>query len=152
MHHVWYYVKSRISPNNLVTFTETCFDRSLNGRSNGAETWWDNDNDNKWGDLHERFKTAYIKRETLMKKMYDVLTSYPDYTLWVGALLWSITLLHARKNVIYLFCTIKNQMVYWRIWGSWKKKIKSADVDWRGHFRLYIYRVAQKKVLLFDSV
>ena len=51
------------------------------------------------------------------------------YTLW--RLLWSITV-HTRKNVIYLFYTIKIQMVYWRIFGAWKKKNKSADVIWRG--------------------
>ena len=36
---------------------------------------------------------------------------------------------HIRKNVIYLFYTIQIQMVYWRIFGTWKKKNKSADVD-----------------------
>ena len=28
---------------------------------------------------------------------------------------------HTRKNVIYFFYTIKIQMVYWRIFGAWKK-------------------------------
>ena len=45
---------------------------------------------------------------------------------------------HPRKNLIYLFYTkkklfyIKIQMVYWRIFGAWKKKNQSADVIWRG--------------------
>ena len=30
------------------------------------------------------------------------------------------------------FYAIKIQMVYWRIFGAWKKKNKSADVIWRG--------------------
>ena len=39
---------------------------------------------------------------------------------------------HTWKNVIYLFYTIKIQMFYWRIFGAWEKKNKSADVIWRG--------------------
>ena len=39
---------------------------------------------------------------------------------------------HTRKNVIYLFSTIKIEMVYWRTFGARKKKNKSADVIWRG--------------------
>ena len=35
---------------------------------------------------------------------------------------------HTWKNVIYLFYTIKIQMVYSRIFGAKKKKNKSADV------------------------
>ena len=41
---------------------------------------------------------------------------------------------HTRKNVSYLFYTIKIQMVYWRILGTWKKKNKSADVILRGPY------------------
>ena len=33
------------------------------------------------------------------------------------------------SNVIYLFYTIKMLMVYWRIWGVWKKKNKSANMN-----------------------
>ena len=39
---------------------------------------------------------------------------------------------HPRKNVIYLFYTIKIQMVYWRILGHEKRKTKPltwSDVD-----------------------
>ena len=41
----------------------------------------------------------------------------------------SVQYTHTRKKVIYLFYTVKIQMVYWRILGAWKKKNKSADVD-----------------------
>ena len=45
-------------------------------------------------------------------------------------LLWSITvhtLPHTRENVIYLFYTIKIEMIYWSILRAWKKTW--ADVD-----------------------
>ena len=68
----------------------------------------------------QRVKNKKVRHETKSSGMTVVL-----YTLW--RLLWSITV-HTRKNVIYLFYTIKIQMVYWRILGAWKKKSKSNDV------------------------
>ena len=46
---------------------------------------------------------------------------------------------HARKNVIYLFYTLKIQMVCWTIYGAWKKKNNSADVIWCGFDAICVY-------------
>ena len=52
------------------------------------------------------------------------------YKLW--RLLWSITYTHKRENVIYLFYTIKMQIVYWRIFGGIKKEkqVRWCDLTW----------------------
>ena len=85
--------------------------------------------DHRWSQMitddPQRVKNKKVRRETKSRGVTVVL-----YTLW--RLLWSITVHTHGKNVIYLFYTIQIQMVYWRIWGAWKKKNKSADVIWRG--------------------
>ena len=50
------------------------------------------------------------------------------------------------ENVIYLFYTIKIQMVYyWMIFGALKKKKKSADVIWRGFDAICVCVVEYKE-------
>ena len=51
---------------------------------------------------------------------------------------------HIQKNVctviIYLFYTMKIQMVYWKILRAWKKKNKFADVDFSPSVLTWIWR------------
>ena len=71
----------------------------------------------------QRVKNKKVRHETKSSGVTVVL-----YTLW--CLLWSIKYTHTEKcNLFVLYNKNWNGLLYWRIFGAWKKKNKSADVD-----------------------